>query len=68
MCEQFFFHRFGSVVYCLRQFDSNTPFCKSMSEADNVNNYHVSYVYHVYVVLNLLLSANFGNMPVIHYV
>ena len=28
----------------------------------------VSYVYHVYVVLNLLLSANFGNMPVIHYV
>ena len=37
VCEQFIFHRFGSVVYSLRQIDSNTPFCKSMSEADNVN-------------------------------
>ena len=66
MCEQFIFHRFGSVVYSLRQIDSNTPFCKSMSEADNVNIMFPTCI--VYVFLNLLLSANFGNKPVIHYV
>ena len=65
MCEQFIFHRFGSVVYSLRQIDSNTPFCKSMSEADKFIMFPTCIVY---VVLNLLLSANFGNKPVIHCV